>query len=626
MNTFRSNERSESPSFPLLLFPPSSRIYSPAPLLNAVQSAHPSFKGKYQQDAHELFMHLLGNLEHEEDAYLRRRRKAVAEEENVENDYLNGGVGEASASGGGGEDGEPGEADEDSGAGDEGNDGSNASRSNSKETSVDSATPPAYWTSDGEAIDSDLDPLTPSNIDQTVVDSCDDRPDVPQAKTNRALHPATEKDAAKAAEVGKRTQDISSTTPPMDARTSMEANDMLSSSADLRDEISEPSRAAEKSGGIAPAPSSSVETITALDNGVTAVHCDGVKITGNDLDNLSHQGAATVGGKAPSSKEGGGARKPVTAVVFMEKSASRRTGSAASRGDKDDGQRNRVVRFGDEAETGTDDEGETTDEVEQDDGDGSGGEGAAIAPATCPPVAGLAVPANLVAAEVMKSSVSAMAESEQDESEQGNDGIKEEASEKNDMQRERSEGEKGDVVARLPTRTAVVEVFGGSLCSVVTCGSCGARSFNTEPTVCLSLEIPLPKKPVLITVATRKAAINVDESGPDKKPGQGKKPREGGGGGGGGALLGFELSAKEKRKVRGWGVSRAFRRGRGLWLHHISPSQLFFFLSCVSWIARLPLPLEPCKFCGIHVGLVSVADVFADVHVAIASTILTHLT
>ena len=38
--------------------------------------------------------------------------------------------------------------------------------------------------------------------------------------------------------------------------------------------------------------------------------------------------------------------------------------------------------------------------------------------------------------------------------------------------------------------TAVTEVFGGMMCSVVTCSTCAARSFSTKPTMCLSLQIP----------------------------------------------------------------------------------------------------------------------------------------
>ena len=51
--------------------------------------------------------------------------------------------------------------------------------------------------------------------------------------------------------------------------------------------------------------------------------------------------------------------------------------------------------------------------------------------------------------------------------------------------------------ARAPprslNRTAVTEVFGGMMRLVVTCSTCAARSFSTEPTMCLSLHIPKKK-------------------------------------------------------------------------------------------------------------------------------------
>ena len=51
--------------------------------------------------------------------------------------------------------------------------------------------------------------------------------------------------------------------------------------------------------------------------------------------------------------------------------------------------------------------------------------------------------------------------------------------------------------ARAPPRslhgTAVTDVFGGVMCSAVTCSTCAARSFSTEATMCLSVHVPKKK-------------------------------------------------------------------------------------------------------------------------------------
>lgn len=126
----------------------------------------------------------------------------------------------------------------------------------------------------------------------------------------------------------------------------------------------------------------------------------------------------------------------------------------------------------------------------------------------------------------------------------------------------------------LPTRPAVTEVFGGMMCSVVTCDACNGRSFSTEPTVCLSLEIPIKKRPLSKTaqafIAKQKAAkaaaaaaasdsppgaesepssafssekaddVGNSTNDPSQKPSP-SKPEQ--------LLPGFELSAKARRKV-----------------------------------------------------------------------------
>ena len=155
-----------------------------------------------------------------------------------------------------------------------------------------------------------------------------------------------------------------------------------------------------------------------------------------------------------------------------------------------------------------------------------------------------------------------------------------------------------------PKRAAITEVFGGVMCSVVTCGSCGGRSFSTEPTVCLSLEIPLKKAPLSeraqaylaksraraagtpaataaaaaataendVTTATATAAGSPTASGahdesaskassaaggrPDPKA-LPAAPQD--------LLPGFQLpvSCKQRRKVRTWVVVAAARDARG---------------------------------------------------------------
>lgn len=157
--------------------------------------------------------------------------------------------------------------------------------------------------------------------------------------------------------------------------------------------------------------------------------------------------------------------------------------------------------------------------------------------------------------------------------------------------KEEEKDERKDIVAAVapafPQRAAVTDVFGGTMCSVVTCSSCGGRSFCTEPTICLSLEIPMkPKalsKTALAFIAKKKAAAAVkaaaasvetaesdtttvdstcaaerqpssassndqeDNSVSDPAPGEEKADE----------AEGFQLSAKEKKKVGRWEI--AFR-------------------------------------------------------------------
>ncbi|CBJ30704.1 ubiquitin carboxyl-terminal hydrolase 2 [Ectocarpus siliculosus] len=60
--------------------------YSPKTLLSALQRVHPSFRGYYQHDAHEMFMRLVGTLEDEEDSFIKKRRQEEREAEEEEDE------------------------------------------------------------------------------------------------------------------------------------------------------------------------------------------------------------------------------------------------------------------------------------------------------------------------------------------------------------------------------------------------------------------------------------------------------------------------------------------------------------------------------------------------------------
>lgn len=97
-------------------------------------------------------------------------------------------------------------------------------------------------------------------------------------------------------------------------------------------------------------------------------------------------------------------------------------------------------------------------------------------------------------------------------------------------------------------RAAVTEVFGGSLCSVVTCQSCRARSFSTEPTICLSLVIP-SRSGGSHTRGGAEAGRGSTATGSRKGEGKAKDRRAKALAASGGRPKAPELSAKERRKV-----------------------------------------------------------------------------
>ena len=179
----------------------------------------------------------------------------------------------------------------------------------------------------------------------------------------------------------------------------------------------------------------------------------------------------------------------------------KRVGSSAG-----GGKRGRGVSCDSEVETSTDD-GETTDAGDHDDDDvvdGSRADGCAVdaAPLSLPhppPPLPPPTPTGLSTEASAGGRIGATEQQKQEEGEEGGEGEEEDTKQGTGM----------DAVSvtppprplplpppTLPKRAAITEVFGGVMCSVVTCSRCGGRSFSTEPTICLSLEIPLKKSPL----------------------------------------------------------------------------------------------------------------------------------
>lgn len=381
------------------------RSYSPTALLSAVRKAHPSFKGSHQQDAHEFFMRLLGTLEDEEDAYIKRR----LEEEEKEKELAP----EPSA----GEERDHFRMEEgiDSGAEEvssiTGVDQGLLSRRGTSSTRSAPGTPGAGKRSKGNLSRSDV--LPPG-----------------EAIHGRSL--STSSDSSR----GDRT----STDSPM----SRSESPCDASMADCCRQTFES------------APTSRTRKGSVHDHG-------GVDETlASGIEGASNGSAKEAGSRV--SAEGGSDLNGMTGATI---------GSGGRR----------------RAPPMTDDDGETTDEGDPLDehraisADGTGSMGSTSNAATADPPPHESPPCVGGAPS----------------------GKREHAK-------------------RIVPRAAVTEVFGGSLCSVVTCTRCKARSFNTEPTICLSLVIA-PKKPRSVTA--RKAGMDA--------PGTRSSARE--------------LSAKEKRKV-----------------------------------------------------------------------------
>lgn len=229
-----------------------------------------------------------------------------------------------------------------------------------------------------------------------------------------------------------------------------------------------------------------------------------------------------------------------------------------------------------DGETSTDD-GKTTDASDQDDDDdddGGGGDAMSDTVASSPPRSPDDSPASPAEKEVVTA-----AETEKEETAERHDAPQLETA--------------VPVAAAIPQRAAATEVFGGMMCSVVTCNSCGGRSFCTEPTICLSLEIPMKHKAISekaqafiakkrAAAAAAKAAAKAAaaEEGSDKAESDSAAVASGttehqtpsvrsgdkvdesetiepalGDENAADDLEGFELSAKEKRKVGRWNMT-----------------------------------------------------------------------
>lgn len=559
------------------------------------------FKGTFQQDAHELFLHLLGTLEDEEDEYIRRLLKEAEDEKTGKGDRnqdngangVDGGNGNGSNSDGGGGKGSDGGVNTSrvGDAAEASDEGIERCPSSSGETSADSATPIGSASSEqsgngnnettstafntarsredsDEAAASDVDTaIVPATTNGTIVEDSSCRPDGPSGKSDSALDSAggennaiNSADAANLVDTeGEGTIKVTATTPSTaDMASSSQMNGASSSiNPPTGNENSKaqssvlPSPEENSEGGQLVVPAIAADSAGPRPNGAPGTHEDGPAECEREPDSspLPKHKASTM--EAAAAGEAGTApgfdvaaqREEVS--IATQKSRSARTDSSASRG-KSSNKRCPAVGRGDGGEAYTDDEGETTDEGDQDDDDGSSAEGATIAAAAA---AGASEPGE--------------DEAKKHEKQEGEEGV---------MREEKMRGEKvvpGASATPFPRRSAVIEVFGGSLCSVVTCGSCRARSFSTEPTVCLSLEIPVQKKPASSPAAARKAAAEAKQAEANRKQSGGKQV----------GLADFELNAKEKRKV----IARSvFVRGVGVDTYRISTPSLIDRSSRVS--------------------------------------------
>ena len=415
------------------------RPYSPKALLSAVQRAHPSFRGFHQQDAHELFMRLVGTLEDEEDSCIKKRREEEKEAQDAkgEEEEVNGGVG--------GMDNESGE--------------------------VSPADAKA-----GSTVVSPSASRSPEEDRETCADDKEGAGGALAGSDCALATPVAEKEG-----------------PDVVSSDNMTGRPATPDGLSLRSATSE---LAPASGDKEEASDSSDDAVAASPDASTNPLCDlgeaelsttsGESCAKNGTIRRHTADGSSLGGAGAESARAAGAfvEGEDEEVVVAELDPSPIGCSSANETEmkKNDSQQCGGGGINADADTSTDD-GETTDAGDDDDDDDDDVDVAAAGSPSRPPPGSSAQPAAVDA-----SAVGTPKEEDKDEPE--------------------------DIVAAVapavPQRAAVTEVFGGTMCSVVTCSTCGGRSFCTEPTICLSLEIPMkPKalsKTALAFIAKKKAA------------------------------------------------------------------------------------------------------------------------
>lgn len=433
-------------------------------LMSALRKAHPSFKGNHQQDAHELFMHLLGTLEDEEDAFIRQKLEERKEEEEEEQRRkLERAQGEAAMVHG------------------------------KSKAHVDGV---AFGDEDGKSIKSIQTVPHCAAIPSTKPVSC--ICEIASDKVSKILDEAA-----------------------IVSGTSDSAND--SQGQNSRDGLDSPGSSLAGSHASSVTSTQRV-TSPAQDSQSDCTRSDtsqqlcetkpcNASDSASKTDNRSY--LAAVDEETRCGDAGSGVRTPnIVNLSLSQRICSPVTNETKATLDKT-GMEDTLI---------SDDGGETTDEGDAIDYDENSGDDFStsqakvnVALAETPPGESLTVAQVAVVP-----------------------GSKPEL---------RAKGTACPEKERVsPPRAAVTEVFGGSLCSVVTCGSCRARSFSTEPTVCLSLVIP-PRKSRNVgrTGASSGLSAKIGTSNSDAKKVNGRKAKAW-------EVLetlppGFQLSAKEKRKV-----------------------------------------------------------------------------
>eukprot|EP00752_Nemacystus_decipiens_P017490 g15681.t1 len=483
--------------------------YSPKALLSAVQRAHPSFRGFHQQDAHELFMRLVGTLEDEEDSCIKKRRQEEEEAQDArrEEEGVNGSAGSTSNEGG--------------------------------EVSPADSTTGGTLVSTPESQSPEEDGKTCAGDDEGACGA--------HGENDGALAtPGVEKegpDVLASERLTRRPSSLAGLSVP-------KAISVLVPASGDKQETSDSSNGAASTNPLCDRGEAELSTT----GGETCERNGSPK--GHAVDGKSSDDAGT----EPAEAAGAGGEDEEVVVVKTDYVPTGISSANEKGMVKNDSMRCSRGGGGVNADAdSTTDDGETTDagDHDDDDDDDEGDDdmdGAAFSSPSRSPPGPSAEPA-----ESDSAGVGAPKEKETD----GNEEIV------------------AAVAPVVPQRAAVTEVFGGTMCSVVTCSSCGGRSFCTEPTICLSLEIPMkPKalsKAALAFIAKKKAAAAAKAAAASAEavdPESGKTTTDGTSTAAGqpspspladkadesvtepalgeekaDELEGFQLSAKEKRKV-----------------------------------------------------------------------------